>query len=281
MSIRVGGALAATAIWLLVLNPLAFAQEPPQSTVFATVDGIDITSRDIGVAIEAVGSELERVPEQVRLSVLVDIIVNQQLFAKVAREAGIEDNENYKRRVEYSSGRALRDTYVEVVLAETITEDDIAARYEIEIKDLPAQEELRARHILIASEAEANVLKNMLNDGADFAELATVHSTGPSAVQGGDLDYFTTERMVPEFSSAANALEVGAVSDPVKTEFGWHLIKLEDRRQRPPPPLEDVRDHMKALVLRDQIKEKTDELREAADISYASQPEPGAAGSQQ
>ena len=117
MSRKVGGTLAAMAVWLLALNPQAFAQEPPDSMVFATVNGIEITGRDIGIAIESLGSELERVPEQVRLSVLVDIIVNQHLFGTVAREAGIESNENYKRRLEYASGKALRDTYVEAVLA--------------------------------------------------------------------------------------------------------------------------------------------------------------------
>ena len=232
MSIRAGGTLAAMAVWLLAGNPLALAQEPPQSNVFATVNGTEITARDVGVAIETLGSELEQVPEQVRLSVLVDIIVNQHLFAVVARDAGVEDNENYKRRVEYASGKALRDTYVEAVLADDITEDDISARYEIEIKELPKQEEMRARHILVASQAEANVLVKLLSDGADFAELASTHSTGPSAANGGDLDYFTAERMVPEFSKTASALEVDAVSEPMKTEFGWHLIKLEDRRHR-------------------------------------------------
>ena len=272
MLTRLGGALVAMAVWLLVVNPQATAQEAPETMVFATVDGIEITGRDVAIAIENVGAELERVPEQVRLSVLVDIIVNQHLFGAEAREAGIEDNQDYKRRLAYASAKALRDTYVEAVLADTITDEDVSARYEIEVKELPETAELRARHILVASEQEANVLAKMLSEGADFAELASTHSTGPSAVRGGDLDYFTTDRMVPEFSAAAEALEVGGVSDPVKTEFGWHLIKLEDRRLRPPPPLDDVHDQMKALVLRDRIKQKTDELRENADISYAGQP---------
>ena len=110
------------------------------------------------------------------------------------------------------------------------------------------------------------MLAGMARGGDDFAALAEAHSTGPSAPRGGDLGYFTADRMVPAFSEAAFALEVGAVSDPVQSEFGWHVIKLEDRRLRPPPPLEEVRDQMTALVLRDLIRSKTEELRRAADI---------------
>jgi len=268
MSIRVGVAAFAVTAWLALPGAPALAQDDPATTVFATVNGSDITGRDLALAIEVLGAEIERIPEQMRLTVLVDVIINQRLFAAAARSAGVEDDENYKRRLRFFDGKALRDTYIESVLADEITEQQVSDRYDEEINKLEPQEEMRARHVLVGSEAEANVIASLARGGADFGDLAVEHSTGPSAPRGGDLDYFSADRMVPEFSEAAATLAVGEISDPVQSEFGWHVIKLEDRRLRPPPPLAEVHDHMKALVLRDLIRQRTAELREGAEIVY-------------
>jgi peptidyl-prolyl cis-trans isomerase C len=268
MSIRVGVAALAVTAWLALPGAPALAQDDPAATVFATVNGSDITGRDLALAIDVLGAEIERIPEQMRLTVLVDVIINQRLFAEVARSAGVESDENYKRRLQFFDGKALRDTYIESVLADEITEEQISARYDEEIGKLEPQEEMRARHVLVETRAEASVIASLARGGADFGELAVEHSTGPSAPRGGDLDYFAADRMVPEFSEAAAALAVGEISDPVESEFGWHVIKLEDRRQRPPPALADVHDHMKALVLRDLIRQRTAELREGAELTY-------------
>ena len=259
--------LGATAIVLVATPtvPPAGAQEP-LSGVIATVNGTDITQHDLVLLSETLGAQLERIPEQVRMQVLLDVLIDQVLLSEAAKLKGVEQSGSYRQRMSYYSRQALRDAYVGTVLAEKITDTELAARYAEEIAKLPPEEEARARHILVETEEEAKAVVESARGGADFAELAKEKSTGPSAVDGGDLNYFTADRMVPEFSTVAFALEVGAISDPVKTQFGWHVIKLEDKRQKPPPTLETIRERIVLLVLRDRVKAEVQALRESATI---------------
>jgi peptidyl-prolyl cis-trans isomerase C len=211
--------------------------EVQEEDVFAIVNGSNITGRDVSLAAESMRNELENLPEQYRLVVLINVLINQHLFANAAKDAGVEQDTRYEERLAYHTQKSLRDTYVETVLAGQITESNIKKRYEAEVEKLPKSEEVWASHVLVGTEAEANVIFKLATGERDFAELAREHSTGPSAENGGDLDYFTAEQMVEEFSNAAFALKIGGISDPVKTKFGWHVIKLTDRRLRPPPPL--------------------------------------------
>lgn len=266
------GAAAQISALAIVLGALAASPATAQEAeVVATVNGEAITQRDVAIAVETLGPQLQRVPEQLRPAIIIDMLIDQKVLADAARSEGVEDNEIYKQRLAYFTDQALRDAYVETVLADSITDEEVKTRYDAEVAKLPAQEEARARHILVETEEAAKEVAEAAKGGADFAELAKEKSTGPSGPNGGDLGYFTADRMVPEFSAAAFALEVGGISDPIKTQFGWHVIKLEDKRQKPPPPLDEVSTQIKALVLRDRIQERSKALREAATIEYAGQ----------
>jgi peptidyl-prolyl cis-trans isomerase C len=270
MSNRAAAACAAVVACGLAWSPRADAQTPESGAgvpeVFATVDGTDITERDVRLAAESLRADLDQIPAQFKLVVVLDHLVEQHLYASAARGAGVDQSREFKDRLAYYTAKALHDAYIETVLVGSITDEEIETRYSEEIESLPETEEVRARHVLVDTEAEARVILAMARGGADFADLARAHSTGASAAKGGDLDYFTAEAMLPAFSGAAFALDVGSISEPVETRFGWHVIKLEDRRLRPPPPLEAVQGQMRALVLRDRVRQKTEELRAAADL---------------
>ncbi|MCB1543465.1 MAG: peptidylprolyl isomerase, partial [Rhodoblastus sp.] len=160
-----------------------------------------------------------------------------------------------------------------------VNDDAVKARYEEAIKDYEPKEEVHARHILVKTEEEAKDIKAKIDAGASFEEMAKEHSTDGSSQNGGDLDYFTKEMMVEPFGNAAFSMEVGAVSDPVQTQFGWHLIKVEDKRMSAPPPLEDVRDDIARELAQTARRDYITGLREAAKIERKD--EAGAAPAQQ
>jgi peptidyl-prolyl cis-trans isomerase C len=285
MSKRAAAATAVVIACALAWGRPAAAQVPEHEgvipDVLATVNGVDITAEDVRLAADGLRADLEQVPQQFRLVVLLDHLVEQHLFAEKAREAGVEDSANFKDRLDYYTTKALHDSYIETVLAEEITDEEIEARYSEEIAKLPETEEIRARHVLVDTKAEANVIASMARTGDDFAELAKSYSTGPSAERGGDLGYFTADRMVSEFSDAAFALEPGAISDPIESEVGWHVIKVEDRRPKAPPSLDEVRDQMTSSILRERIRSKTEELRSTAELSILGESVPKAAEEEQ
>jgi peptidyl-prolyl cis-trans isomerase C len=260
--------LAGSLLALAVFPAMAQDAED-RNKVIATVDGSPITNGDIAYSNEFLGPRLEQVPEQFRGRVLLDVLIERKLFAGLAREAGVEGMEAFRERLAFLTEEALRDIYVAEIMRDDITEADVRTRYDVEVAKLPKTEEMRARHILVETEDEAKALAEEARGGSDFAELAKTRSTGPSGPNGGDLGYFTADRMVPEFSAAATKLQPGGISDPVKTQFGWHVIKLEDRREKAPPTLQDVSDQLRAVILRERVRTRSNELREAATIEYA------------
>jgi len=242
--------------------------------VIATVNGSTISNGDVAYTNEFLGPRLGQVPEQYKGRVILDILIERKLFADIARGAGVEKLAAFQERLAFLTEEALRDIYVAEVLGKEVSATDIKSRYDDEVAKLPKTEEMHARHILVESEDEAKALAAEAKGGADFAELAKTKSTGPSGPKGGDLGYFTADRMVPEFSAAAQALEPGGISDPVKTQFGWHIIKLEDKRTKAPPALEQVTDQIRSVVLRDLVRDRSQALREKATIEYAEGHEP-------
>jgi peptidyl-prolyl cis-trans isomerase C len=186
--------------------------------------------------------------------------------AQAAVKEGITETEEYKRRLAFYQAKSLRDAYFAAKLKPTITDEVVRASYEEQAAKVNAEERARARHILVASEEEAKAVAARLAQGEDFEELAKEVSEDGSKEYGGDLGYFTAEEMVPAFSEAAFSLEVGEVSDPVQTEFGWHLIKLEDRRTGGAQPFADVKDAIRMVLMRDAVQDKLVELRQGADI---------------
>lgn len=266
------GLFAATAMILAAGSTMA--QDAKEPVVIATINGSPITDRDVAYTNEFLGPRLGQVPEQFRGRVIVDILVDRKLFADLARTTDLMSRPAFKERLAYLTEEALRDIYIEDLLSAEINQDAVRARYTTEIAKLPKVEEMRARHILVKTEEDAKAIAAEAQGGADFAELAKAKSEGPTKANGGDLGYFTADKMVPEFSTAAAALEIGAVSGPVKSQFGWHIIKLEDKRNKPAPTFEQVKAGVERMVLADMVKEKSAALREAADIKFTEGYEP-------
>ncbi|MCF4099493.1 peptidylprolyl isomerase [Maritalea mediterranea] len=233
-------------------------QEQPQfdpDKVVAKVGNETITERDLIYALEDLGEDITQVPLQQRRQFLVQMLVDMKVMAQLAREKGMADSEVFERRKAYLEDRALRRAYLEEDVAASISEEEIKAEYDAIFEDFQGNEQLRARHILVETEDAAQAIVDELNGGADFAELAKEKSTGPSGAQGGDLGYFSQGDMVPEFFNAANALETGNISGPVQSQFGWHVIKLEDRKAAEPPAFEQVRPQVRQRVLAKKIEE--------------------------
>lgn len=249
-----GGVVAVGSVFAVsgALAQDATQQQAPQfdpDKVVAKVGDSAITELDLIYAIEDLGQDIAQIPPQQRRQFVIQMLVDMKVMAQVARDEGMAESEVFERRKAYLEDRALRRAYLEEVVAKSITDEEVKAEYDAIFKDFEGQEELRARHILVETEEEAQALVKEINGGADFAETAKEKSTGPSGAQGGDLGYFKQGDMVPEFYEAANALQVGDVSAPVQSQFGWHVIKLEDRKAAEPPALAQVEQQVRQRVL--------------------------------
>lgn len=249
-----GGSVAVGSVFAVsgALAQDATQQQAPQfdpDKIVAKVGDSAITELDLVYAIEDLGQDIAQIPPQQRRQFVIQMLVDMKVMAQVARDEGMAQSEVFERRRAYLEDRALRRAYLEEIVAKSITDEEVKAEYDAIFKDFEGQEELRARHILVETEDEAKALVEELNGGADFAETAQEKSTGPSGAQGGDLGYFKQGDMVPEFYEAANALDVGAVSGPVQSQFGWHVIKLEDRKAAEPPALAQVEQQVRQRVL--------------------------------
>lgn len=251
-------ALALAAALAIPAAGPSFAQDDAVAKVGDTV----ITQADVARAGEMLGDRLAQVPANQREQVLVQALIDLQVVANAAREAGLDQTDAYKSELAFLQAQALRDAYFEEKVDGSISEDDVRARYDEEVGKLDPQEEIHARHILVESEDEAKELIKELDNGADFQELAKEHSTGPSAPKGGDLGYFSKGQMVPEFEQAAFALEPGSYTEePVKTQFGYHVIEVEDRRQQEPPAFEEVAPQLRQAMVREKLAEQLAALK--------------------
>ena len=236
------------------------AAEP--GDVIAKVGDTEITEADIAFAAQDLGQELQRFPPAQWRGILLDVIVDMKLLAQAACEAEIEKDPDFQKQLEFLQLRALRDAFIAQKIEGGVSEDDVKAAYEKEFADFEGDEEINARHILVKEKAEAEAIIKELEGGADFIELAKVKSTGPSGPNGGDLGFFVRGQMVKPFEDAVFALEPGAITkEPVETQFGWHVIKLEERRRQPKPSLEDVAQGLRQQLARDHYTKIMEDLK--------------------
>ena len=198
---------------------------------------------------------------------LLQRLIDVQLIVWAARETGLGEDAEVRRLVEEFEERVLSDTLIRRRVADKITTKMLRARYDAYVEGLAARAEVRARHILLDSEAEARKVIVALDAGGDFVELARQHSLGSTADQGGDLDYFTRENMSPAFAQAAFTQGVGEYSrDPVRTEFGWHVIKVEDYRDERPASFFRMRERLREAISREMMDDLLRDLRGRAEI---------------
>ena len=252
--------LAGAALSALMMTP-AVAQDA--STVLATVNGQDSTLGHIIVAHSQLPEQYQALPDDVLLTGILEQLVQQEIVATAARgdlsaamRLGLENEERA-----YVAALTLDD----IAMAE-ISAEDLQAAYDTEFGEMEAVTEYNASHILVATQEEAEALVAELEGGADFAELAREHSTGPSGPNGGQLGWFTAGMMVPSFEEAGFALEVGEVSPPVETRFGWHVVILNDSRDQAAPALEEVREQLEEGLRQARVDAHIESLTAAAEI---------------
>jgi len=246
---------------------LAFGAQFAQGAgTVARVNGAEITEAEIAFAEAEVGSEIAGLPAESRRRVLLEYLVEAHLFAEAAGKSQLATGKEFEERLAYYKLRALRDTFYEKKVREAVTEAQAKAAYDEQIAKLAPEPEVRARHILVKTEQEAKDIVKQLKAGADFTELAKKSSDGPSAQTGGDLGYFSRGQMVKPFEDAAFSLKPGQISDPVQTEFGWHVIKVEDKRNRPLPTFDEVKEQLMASLVQNQLKTVVQTLRGSAKI---------------
>ncbi|RYE06983.1 MAG: peptidylprolyl isomerase [Hyphomicrobiales bacterium] len=260
----------------LIAWPMAVvAQEQPApgpETVVATVGGEPITEADLAYIAEDIGAELNNIPPDQIRAVLLAQAIDLKLMAQAGTTAGLENDPLYKTRLEYLTDRALRRAFTQTAISDTITPEEIQAEYDKQVAAIPNEDEVHARHILVTTEDDAKAIKAELDAGADFVTLAKEKSIEPNAAQsGGDLGYFKAAMMVKPFADAAFAMEVGQVSEPIQTQFGWHIIKLEDRRPAAKPTLEQLTPQIGQQLYVTKYRAKFDELRKATPIEIPDQ----------
>lgn len=232
-------------------------------TVVASVDDTDITLGQIIMLRAQLPAQYQELPDEVIFNGLVEQVVNQQLLANT-----LEEEPNRVAVALQNERRSLRAGEVVNALAEKgATEEELQAAYDARFEGVEPEMEFNAAHILVETEEEAAALKEDIDAGADFADMAREHSTGPSGPNGGDLGWFGKGMMVAPFEQAVLTLEPGEVSGPVETQFGWHLVKLNETRQTELPSLDNLRDELTASIMQEKLAALIASLNEAADIT--------------
>ena len=273
---RAFGALALAAF----LAAPAVARAQDSDPVIARVNGIDIRQSDVAVAEDEVGSSMPQMAPDQKREYLITYISDVIILAQAAEKQNIADRDDVKHRIAFERNKVLMETLLQGTGKAALTDDALHKVYDDAVKQMPPEEEVHARHILVPTEDEAKEIEAELKKGADFATLAKEKSKDPGAADGGDLGYFTKDQMVPEFSEAAFKLDKGQISDPVHTQFGWHIIKVEDKRIKPTPSFDEVKPQLENFVAHKAQAQLVEDLRKTATIERldkpASAPDPSA-----
>jgi peptidyl-prolyl cis-trans isomerase C len=220
----------------------------------ASVNGYEIKTSEVRMAFDDVIGQLPNMPQKLRFPFVVEFLIERHLLAQVAAKEGVGDSDDYKRRLAAYQAKALRDSYLAQKISPAITEAEIKAAYDKESAKVKQTERVRARHILVASEKEAKDIEAKLEKGEKFESLAKQYSLDGSKDYGGDLGYFTAPEMVKAFSDAAFALKVGEISPPVKTDYGWHVIRMDDRKMGAAQPFDQVKGAIRNVLVRDKVQ---------------------------
>ena len=265
---------------MLCLSPFSEAAAQEQaaadpSLVIATVNGEEITLRDIVALRMELPPQYQSIPDTVLFDGLVEQLTRQILLRQAAERTKLAERPEVIRGLEFQRTSFLAELYIRERLNERITPETVEAEYVARYVNADRVKQYKARHILVSEEAEAVEIAALAKaEGAAFAELAKTRSQGPSAPVGGDLGWFEEGMMVPEFQAAALALQPGQVSDPVQTQFGWHVILLEEVRDRPVAPLQEVREELIGEMSREITDAVVAALRDSGEV-VRSEGQPG------
>ena len=257
-----------------VMGGVAWAQD--KDPVVARVNGVDIRDSDIAFAEEEIGGNMPSIPPEQKRDYLINYLVDVIVLSQAAEKQKLDDRPDVKHRLAFDHNRLLMEALLQDAGKAALSDEAEHKLYDEAIKQVKAEEEVHARHILVVSEDEAKAILAQLKGGADFIVLAKEKSKDPGGAEGGDLGYFTKGQMVPEFAAVAFKLDKGQISDPVKTQFGWHIIRVEDKRKKPTPTFEQVKGQIENYVAHRAQAALVEKLRASATIEHLDKPAPAA-----
>lgn len=270
---RAKGGLAAASLLLglmaqALLAPAAAQEEQTDRSqlLIATVDGQEIRQADVSALVATLPPQTQQLPREQLLPLVLQELINNKILVKLARRDGLDKEPEFERQIKSAAEQILRQIFLEQLSEAALNDEAIQKYYDENIGSAKGNVEVRARHILLETEEDALAVVEEIESGGNFERLARDRSTGPSAPAGGDLGYFTRDAMVAPFAEAAFAMAVGEVSEPVRTRFGWHVIKVEDRRETAPPPLEQVRDEITRQLFRQVVQNAISGERENSEV---------------
>ena len=248
--------------------PAAAATPAAKDPVVATVNGQQIRLSELEVAQQSLPQQYRNMPLQAVFPALLDRIIDSKLVVQDGKKTKLTDDAAFKKRLAFVEEQVLQDYWIQREIAKKVTAEKLRQRYEERLKSMPAEEEVHARHILVATEDEAKALIAEIKKGVAFDKLAKEKSTDKaSGAEGGDLGWFKKSDMVKEFADAAFDLKKGQMSEtPVKTQFGYHVIQVEDRRKAPPPAYEELADQLREELAREVVTAQLDLMRAGAKI---------------
>ena len=257
-------------IALISINLPVKAQESPSETILS-VNGQDFSLNLLSYVFSQLPDNVRQNPPESNYEIVIDDIIDTKLSADAARKSELADDPLLKEILQRNTDRLLAETWINAEIENRITEEMIKESYDELVIDTDSRVEVQARHILLESKEAAMEIISALDAGADFAKLAEESSTGPSAANGGDLGYFTRGAMVPSFEEASFNLGKGEYTkEPVQTQFGWHVIKIEDRRVPPAPTFEQAYPQLQNVIAVRIADEILNDLRDKADIKRKS-----------
>ncbi len=253
---------------LSLAGPLQAQEVDSKDKVVATVNGDPITASEVEYAAEDLLAQLAAVPAKHRYKFLVNYLVERKLLAQAAERAKIAKTKEFERRAKFYRAKAMRDAYFKSKIEPRVTEKQAMAVYKKETAKIKPQDEVRARLITVQTEKEIKAILEVIEKGAAFEDLAKAKSIAANAPSGGDLGYFSKDRMVPALAEAAFSLKNGEVSKPIKSNQGWSIVKVEDRRKQQIQEFDKIKTRIRNVLLREQVTKIAEKLRSKAEIEY-------------
>jgi len=276
----------AAAFALLATAGTPLRADDAKDPLVAKVAGVEIHQSDLAIAEQEAG-QIPAMSADAKKDYLVQFMADLILVSKAAEGKKVGDSGEFKRRLEFERRKLLMSDLMQSIGKAALTDEAMHKVYDDAVKQLGSEQEVHARHILVratagdekaSNEAKSKIeaVIGRLNKGEDFAKVAQLVTEDPSGkANGGDLGYFTKEQMVPEFADVAFKLDKGQISGPVKTQFGWHVIKVEDKRVKPPPTFDEVKPQIEQFVARKAQAELVQQLRSENQIEkFYKPPEP-------
>lgn len=264
--VRQLAALLSAGVIMVAAGHVAVAAD---ADVIAKIGKNEVTEAELKAAEAELGPQFQSMPQERRRFAVLSALIDIKALAAEAEKAKIGDDPAVSAQLQFERDRTLHNAYFAKNGVANVAEDELKARYDKEIAAMPPRKEVHARHILLKTKEEAEAVIKQLEDGAAFETVAKEKSTGPSGPDGGDLGFFGPGQMVPAFEKAAFALKPGEYTkEPVETQFGWHVIEVEETRDAPAPEFDQVKDQLRQLVLREKYMAMVGKARQQLGVEY-------------